>query len=215
MVPDERESSRSRLSCEPTTSQPNSPRLTSICHNSLPGSSALLQTSMSGGDGAGKVKACTGQGNGSCSGDPGSVPYNLQDHDPISNRRKRSRMHYYNINGCLECEVKDAEIKTLRRRIQVMEEVVGLLNQKLSALQQSSNGVLFSPMVMPPVVSQVVIPTSYSTPPTTSIKVGDQKSSKYVLKTYYSLIVSMVSSLPNFTEVTLPVGAYTSCYCGE
>ena len=98
-----------------------------------------------------------------------------EQHDSVSGgggcRRKRSRMQYYNLNGCLECEVKDAEIKTLRRRIQVMEEVVGLLNQRLSALQQSSSGVLFSPMVMPPVVSQVVIPSSYTTPPTNSIKV--------------------------------------------
>ena len=65
------------------------------------------------------------------------------------------------INGCLECEVKDAEIKTLRRRIQLMEEVAALLQQKMSALQQSSSnrGVLF----IPPVVSQVVIPSTYAT----------------------------------------------------
>ena len=69
------------------------------------------------------------------------------------------------INGCLECEVKDAEIKTLRRRIQLMEVVAALLQQKMSALQQSSSnrGVLFSPMVIPPVVSQVVIPSTYAT----------------------------------------------------
>ena len=113
-----------------------------------------------------------GQGNRSCSSETGNSQY--LDYDSVvggGGRRKRSRTHYYYLNGCLECEVKDAEIKTLRRRIQVMEELVGLLNQKLSSLQQSSNGVLFSPMVMPPVVSQVVIPSTYTTPPTTSVKV--------------------------------------------
>lgn len=68
-------------------------------------------------------------------------------------------MQYYDINCCLECEVKDAEIKTLRRRIQVMEEVVALLNQKINSLQQNSS-MLFSQMVMPPIVSQVMIPTT-------------------------------------------------------
>ena len=104
----------------------------------------------------------------------------FKDHNCSSaSRRKRSRsaagagVQYYNLNGCLECEVKDAEIKTLRRRIQVMEEVAALLQQKVSALQQSSSNrsVLFSPVVMPPVVSQVVIPSTYAPPHTTSIKV--------------------------------------------
>ena len=67
-----------------------------------------------------------------------------------------------------------------------MEEVVALRNYKLSALQESSSdmrrkiqvmeevvvalllsSILFSPIVMPPVVSQA----SYTTPPTISIKV--------------------------------------------
>ena len=61
--------------------------------------------------------------------------------------------------------------KDTAEKDQVMEEVVGLLNQKLSALEQSSNGVLFSPMVMPPVVSEVVISSTYTTPPATSVKV--------------------------------------------
>ena len=84
-----------------------------------------------------------GQGNGSCSSETGNSQY----------------LDYDSVGG---------EIKTLQRRMQVMEEVVGLLNQKLSALEQSSNGVLFSPMVMPPVVSQV---STYTTPPATSVKV--------------------------------------------
>ena len=74
-----------------------------------------------------------GQGNGSCS----------------SETRNSQYLDYDSVGG---------EIETLRRRMQVMEEVVGLL---MSALQQSSNGMLFSPMVMPPVVSQVVIPSIY------------------------------------------------------
>ena len=108
--------------------------------------------------------------------DAGTSPSKEHEYNGSGNhRRKRSRggMQYYNLNGCLECEVKDAEIKTLRRRIQVMEEVAALLQQKMSALQQSSSnrGVLFSPMVMPPVVSQVVIPSTYATSHTTSMKV--------------------------------------------
>ena len=59
---------------------------------------------------------------------------------------KRARVQYYDLNNCLECELKEAEINTLKRRIV-------LLNQML--LQQSS-GMLFSQMVQPPVVSQVV-----------------------------------------------------------
>ena len=107
---------------------------------------------------------------GTSNGSSGSDAGNSAERDN-SNRRKRPRVPYYSLNGCLECEVKDAEIKTLRRRIQVMEEVVALLNQKINAMQQSSNGMLFSPMVMPPVVSQVMIPTTYAAPPTSSIKV--------------------------------------------
>ena len=161
----EGESRRSKLPSEPTSSQPSSPNLSNLCHSSLPSTSPLLQHGM-GIDGVGRMSSKTnGQGNGSETGQ-------YLDHDSaVGSRRKRSRTQFYNLNGCLECEVKDAEIKTLRRRIQVMEEVVALLNQKLSALQQSSSGMLFSPMVMPPVVSQVVIPSSYTTPPTTSVKV--------------------------------------------
>ena len=94
------------------------------------------------------------------------------DHDTGSSR-KPPHMQHYNPNRCLECEVKDAEIWTLRKRIQVIKEVVELPNQKLSAIQQSSNSVLFSPMVMAPVVSEVVIPSTYTTPPTTSVKVRE------------------------------------------
>ena len=115
---------------------------------------------------ASKGSTLQGASNGSSSSDAG----NSAERDG-SNRRKRPRVPYYTLNGCLECEVKDAEIKTLRRRIQVMEEVVALLNQKITAMQQSSNGMLFSPVVMPPVVSQVMIPTTYAAPPTSSIKV--------------------------------------------
>ena len=107
-----------------------------------------------------------GQGNGSCSSETRNSQY--LDYDSVGGGglRKRSRTDYYNLNGCLECGCLECG-----RRMQVMEEVVGLLNQKLSALEQSSNGVLFSPMVMPPVVSQVVIPSTYTTPPATSVKV--------------------------------------------
>ena len=114
-------------------------------------------------------------------------------------------MQYYNLNGCLECEVKDAEIKTLRRRIQVMEEVVALLNQKLSVLQQSSNGVLFSPMVMPPVVSQVA---SYTTPPTTS-----NRDPKRVLELVHCVSKSEVSSaLPGAPSCSEP-GKQSLSHC--
>jgi hypothetical protein len=158
------ESRRSNLPCEPSSSHPISPNLSSLSHNGLPSSSTMLQNSVEG-DRVGRMLSKTsGQGNGSFVSETGTTRY--LDHDSAAaSRRKRSRTQYYNLNGCLECEVKDAEIKTLRRRIQVMEEVVALLNQKLSAVQQSSNGVLFSPLVMPPVVSQVVIPSTYTTPP--------------------------------------------------
>lgn len=88
-----------------------------------------------------------------------SEGHSPMDQDCVAHTRKRAKVQYYDINGCLECEVKDAEIKTLRRRIQVMEEVVALLNQKINTLQQNSN-MLFSQMVMPPIVSQVMIPTT-------------------------------------------------------
>ena len=89
-----------------------------------------------------------------------SERYSSLEQDFVHHSQRRAKMQYYDLNGCLECEVKDAEIKTLRRRIQVMEEVVALLNQKMNSLQQNNN-LLFSQMVMPaPVVSQVVIPTT-------------------------------------------------------
>ena len=88
-----------------------------------------------------------------------SEGHSPMDQDSVAHTRKRAKVQYYDINCCLECEVKDAEIKTLRRRIQVMEEVVALLNQKMNSLQQNSN-MLFSQMVMPPIVSQVMIPTT-------------------------------------------------------
>ena len=54
------------------------------------------------------------------------------------------------------------ELKTLRQRIQVMEEVMTLL------VNESDN---WMPMVMPPLVSQVMKPTTYAAPPTSSVKV--------------------------------------------
>lgn len=152
----------SRAACESmnmsTTSQPSSPKMSSLVRSGQVQSNNV-QASTS-------VESSSGQGS-SGSSERGNSPPAVEN-EP-GNRRKRSRMQYYNLNGCLECEVKDAEIKTLRRRIQMMEEVMALLNQKINALQQSSNGMLFSPMVVPPVVSQVMIPTTYPTS-TTSIK---------------------------------------------
>ena len=146
-----------------TTSQPSSPKTASLIRNSqLQGNTVHTSTTV----GVESSNSSSGQGS-SGSSDLGNSPPAVEHES--GNRRKRSRMQYYNLNGCLECEVKDAEIKTLRRRIQVMEEVMALLNQKINALQQSSNGMLFSPMVVPPVVSQVMIPTTYPTS-TTSIK---------------------------------------------
>ena len=147
-------------------SQPNSPRLLENSSSQSTSSTAGLQ------NGGGKGGSGETRGQGTCNRGSPENGGGVQGDSECSNLRKRSRMQYYSINGCLECEVKDAEIRTLRRRIQVMEEVVALLNQKLTAIQQSSNGLLFSPMVMPPVVSQVVIPSSCAAPPTTSVKVS-------------------------------------------
>ena len=169
---------RSSLSCDTpslsSASQPTSPKTSSHAGtgqtNTLSGSALLSPFgSSNNGHGHGLGGGGGGGGGGGAGGassvhsDAGSSPVAAAEHEPTGSRRKRSRFHYYDLNGCLECEVKEAEIKTLRRRIQVMEEVVALLNQKMTALQQSTSGMLFSPMVMPPVVSQVMIPTTYST----------------------------------------------------
>ena len=173
---------RSSLSCDTlslsSASQPTSPKISSHAGtgqtNSLSGSAQLNAFGSSsnnghghglggGGGGGGAGGGGSAGGGSSVHSDAGSSPVAAAEHEPTGSRRKRSRLHYYDLNGCLECEVKEAEIKTLRRRIQVMEEVVALLNQKMTALQQSTSGMLFSPMVMPPVVSQVMIPTTYST----------------------------------------------------
>ena len=165
--------SHSGVSCESmnmsSTSQPNSPKTASHTHSINSQATTVSATApVGGGKNGGGVGGSSS--NGQRSGGNSDLGNSSPTQQEPGNRRKRSRMQYYDLNCCLECEVKDAEIKTLRRRIQVMEEVVALLNQKMNAIQQSSNSMLFSPMVMPPVVSQVVIPTTFATS-TPSIKV--------------------------------------------
>ena len=200
------------------SSQTGSPKVPEATSQSMPvTSSAQLQNGSGGGEGVAVSKEqCSSNG----SSDAGSS-VTPADHDTGS-RRKRPRMQYYNLNGCLECEVKDAEIRTLRRRIQVMEEVVALLNQKLSAIQQSSNSVLFSPMIMPPVVSQVVIPSTYTTPPTTSVKVRESYCCTSVDEALHLVVLQLplcphcvlqnLSHAAPGTHARCPSGEQSQCY---